>query len=134
MPRPKQIPPRPALTSPAIAAATYVGSADHKADRWWGGLPRAWESPGGGATRPKKEHTTICRKITEEDRREASRWVRAALAAGQIRFFEGDQTYPKHIWYRDEAGQFWFGFAINQIAGTYKGWPISEAEKRAAFD
>ncbi|MFD2237673.1 hypothetical protein [Aureimonas populi] len=88
----------------------------------------------GKARRPKKEHTTICPKVTEQEREEASRWVRVALALGQLRFLEGDKTYPKHIWYRDDNGQFWFGFAINQIAGTYKGWPISEAEKRAAFD
>lgn len=103
-------------------------------ERWWDGLPRAWEVPNGEAKRPKKEHTTICRKVTEQDREEASRWVRAALAAGQLRFREGDQTYPKHIWYMDDNRRFWFGFAVNQIAGTYKGWPISEAEKRAAFD
>jgi len=102
--------------------------------RWWGGLPRAWEGPGGKATRPKREHTNICRKVTEAERDEATSWVRAALAAGQVRFFEGDKTFPKHIWYRDDDGQFWFGFAVNQIAGTYKGWPIEESEKRAAFD
>ncbi|WP_247033711.1 hypothetical protein [Neorhizobium sp. SHOUNA12A] len=51
-----------------------------------------------------------------------------------MRFFEGDKTYPKHIWYKDDLGQFWFGFAINQILGAYKGWPITEAEKSEAFD
>jgi len=60
--------------------------------------------------------------------------VRAALAARQFRYSDGDKTYPKHIWYKDSSGQFWFGFAINQTLGTYKGWPINEAEKRAAFD
>jgi hypothetical protein len=122
------------LTSEEVAAACYVGSAEHKVAQWWGGLPKAWESQYGSASRPRKEHTTICRKVTDADRAEASCWVRAALAAGQLRFFEGDKTYPKHIWYKDATGQFWFGFAVNQIAGTYKGWPISEAEKRATFD
>jgi hypothetical protein len=28
----------------------------------------------------------------------------------------------------------WFGFAVNQIRGTYKGWPITEADKVEAFD
>jgi hypothetical protein len=134
MARPKQIPPRKPLTLHEIEAACYVGSAEHKVQRWWGGLPEARETGEGEAKRPKKEHTTICRRVTNQDREEASRWVRAALAAGQLRFREGDQTYPKHIWYRDSKGQFWFGFAVNQIAGTYKGWPISEADKRAAFD
>ena len=134
MPRPTQIPARDPLTPREVGAACYVGSAEHKVTRWWGGLPKAWQAQDGGVKRPKKQHTTPCRKVTEMDRDEASDWVRAALAAGQLRYFEGDQTYPKHIWYRDTTGQFWFGFAVNQIAGTYKGWPISEAEKRAAFD
>ena len=122
------------MTVREVAAASYIGSAEHKVERWWGGLPKAREGHEGRAKRPKKEHTTICRKVTEKDREEASRWVSVALAAGQLRFLEGDQTYPKHIWYMDNSGQFWFGFAVNHVAGTYKGWPISEAEKRAAFD
>ena len=86
------------------------------------------------ARRPKKQNTTICPRTTEAERDEASAWVRTALKAGQVRFFEGDKTYPKHIWYKDSVGQFWFGYAVNQIAGTYKGWPIDEAEKREKFD
>lgn len=64
----------------------------------------------------------------------ATAWVREALKQGQVRFFEGDKIYPKHIWYRDDEGQYWFGFVINPTAGTYKGWPISEQDKREAFD
>lgn len=134
MPRPKQVPPRDPLRRTEIEAATYVGSGEHKATRWWGGLPEAWIGSDGEARRSKKEHTTICPKVTAEEREEASRWVQIALAAGQLRYFEGDKTYPKHIWYRDDGGQFWFGFAVNQIAGSYKGWPISLEEKREAFD
>lgn len=88
----------------------------------------------GEARRPKREHTTICPKTTPDERETASRWVRSALAAGQTRYSEGDKAYPKHIWYRDDDGSFWFGFAVNQIAGTYKGCPISADEKREAFD
>jgi len=134
MTRPRQIPVRPALTEPEIAAARYVGSPEHKAERWWGGVPQARIGRGGEARRPKKEHTSICPKVTSEDREQASHWVREALRHRQFRFFEGDKLYPKHIWYKDQAGQYWFGFAINQIAGTYKGWPISEAERRENFD
>jgi hypothetical protein len=134
MPRPPQIPDRPSLTDREIKAASYIGSGEHKATRWWGGLPLAKVGPDGTAKRPKKEHTTICPKVTDDDRREVSRWVREALKLGQLRYFEGDKTYPKHIWYKDESGQYWFGFAVNQISGTYKGWPVTEAEKREAFD
>lgn len=134
MPRPQQIPARVPLTPAQIAAAAYEGSAEHKIKRWWGGLPKAWEGRDGKAKRPKKEDTTICRKTSEAERDEATDWVRAALRARQFRYFEGDGLYPKHIWYKDSTGQFWFGFAINQTAGTYKGWPASEAEISAAFD
>ncbi|MDG4883049.1 hypothetical protein [Mesorhizobium sp. WSM4884] len=134
MPRPKQVPTRRPLSEEEIEAASYVGSKEHKVKRWWGGLPGAWEDQSGNASRPKKEHTTVCRKITAEEREEASRWVRTALREGQYRFFDGDKIYPKYIWYRDQLGQHWFGFAVNQVAGTYKGWPISEAEKNETFD
>lgn len=134
MPRPNQIAPRKPLTEEEIKAATYVGSAEHKVQRWWGGYPQAWEKPGVVAKRPKKQHTSICRKVSEADREEASCWVRAALRSGQLRYHEGDKTYPKHIWYKDANGNFWFGFAVNEVLGTYKGWPVSEAEKREKFD
>lgn len=134
MPKPKQMPARAPLTEEQIAGASYVGSPEHKVKRYWGGLPQAWVGPDGQARRPKKQKTNICHRISEEDRMEASAWVRAALRKGQLRYCDGDSTYPKHIWYRDSAGQYWFGFAVNQTAGTYKGWPITEAEKIEAFD
>jgi hypothetical protein len=69
----------------------------------------------------------------EADRVRATNWVRAALRAGQIRFYEADKDFPKHIWYRDETGQLWFGFCINGVLGHYKGWPIDEDERVAVF-
>jgi hypothetical protein len=91
-------------------------------ERWWGGLPEAWEAPARTARRPKRQHTTIGRKVTEQDLQEVSGWVRAALAAGQVRFHEGDQTYPKHIWYRDALGQFWHveTSPINHVRRAYR--------------
>lgn len=134
MARPNQLPTRPEMTKEQIDSATYAGSPEHKVTEWWGGLPQAWEGKKGKANRPKKEKTSICRKVTAEERDEATEWVREALRKDQFRYYEGDKTFPKHLWYQDETGQFWFGFAINQIAGTYKGWPIDEGEKRATFD
>lgn len=134
MPRPKQIPARKALTAAEISTAAYIGSPEHKIEAFWGGLPQAKIGKDGNAKRPRKQNTTICYRITEAERDEATDWVRLALTSRQFRYFEGDKTFPKHIWYEDGAGQFWFGFAVNQIAGTYKGWPISEAEKREKFD
>src|SRR5476649_2846080 len=134
MTRPSQMPQRPALTAAEINAARYVGSPEHKTKRWWGGLPEAFVGNDGVARRPGKQLTTPCPKTTEEQREQASDWVRTALAGGQLRFYEGDGTYPKHLWYKVGDGQHWFGFAVNQLLGTYKGWPIYEEEKRATFD
>ncbi|UXT85139.1 hypothetical protein [Agrobacterium tumefaciens] len=134
MPRPKQLPAREPLSRPDIESARYMGSGEHKIVRWWGGLPLARLDENGQPTRPKKELTTICPKTTTEERDVATGWVQHALRNQQFRYFEGDKTFPKHIWYKEENGQFWFGFAINQILGTYKGWPITEAEKSEAFD
>ena len=134
MPRPKQIPPRTPLTETEIAAASYPGSKEHKAARWWGGLPGARMGADGVASRPKRELTTTCPLLAVADQTRATAWVQEALQRRQYRLYDGDKTYPKHIWRRDESGQFWFGFCINGISGTYKGWPIDEAEKRETFD
>lgn len=134
MPRPRQLPPRPDLSNAEIDAACYVGSAEHKIEAWWGGRPEARLGPDGIARRPKKQHTTICPKTTPAEQALATDWVRSALRRKQFRYYEGDKTYPKHLWFKDGTDQHWFGFAINQILGTYKGWPISEDEKSETFD
>ena len=59
--RPKQLPPRTPLSPEQIEGASYVGSAEHKVERWWGGLPEGYVGPSGKATRPKKQQTTIAR-------------------------------------------------------------------------
>ncbi len=133
MGRPRQTPPRRALTSDEIDAASYAGSGEHKVARWWGGLPKAHIGPDGTASRPGRQDTTVCRLTTEDDRDRATGWVRMALADGQYRFYEGDKIYPKHIWHRDTSGSYWFGFCINGVSGSYKGWPVEEAEKRGVF-
>ena len=130
MGRPRQTPPRPALTEDEIAAAFYVGSGEHKVSRWWGGLPLAHIGPDGTASRPGRQDTTICRLTTEDERKRTTCWIRIALAGRHYRFYDGD---PKHIWHRDDTGSYWFGFCINGIAGAYKGWPVEETEKRAVF-
>ena len=134
MARPRQLPTRPDLSESEIQAACYVGSPEHKTERWWGGLPEAYIGPDGVARRPGKQFTTICPRVTAAERDAATDWVRIALRRKQYRYYEGDKTYPKHLWYEDDAGQFWFGFAVNQILGTYKGWPIAWEEKRETFD
>lgn len=129
---PLQLPVRPRLTAAEIERAQYVGSPEHKAVRWWGGLPGARLGEDGQARRPKKQQTTICPLIEDADREQATCWVRAALRAGQCKFLEADKDFPKHIWYFS-GGQNWIGFCINSVAGHYKGWPVDEEERRAIF-
>lgn len=132
--RPRQVGERTVLTAEAVASASYRGSAEHKAVAWWGGRPFAHIGRGGQASRPKKQHTTICPLNDDRDRLVATAWVQAALAAGQIQYREGDKVYPSRIWYRDAAaGSVWIGYCINGILGEYKGWPISEDERLAIF-
>ncbi len=93
----------------------------------------ARQLPGGRIGRSGKQTATVCPLTSEQDRDQATEWVRSAIRAGQYRFVESDQDFPKKVWYRDEAGQNWFGLCLNPEAGHYKGWPISEEERRAIF-
>ena len=131
--RPAPEPVHVAPNASLIARARYTGSKEHKAERWWDGLPGAFVPPGGEASRPKKQNTSICPLVTSAERDQATGWVRAALAAGQFRFYEGDAEFPKTIWHQAN-GRTWFGFCVNMTAGWYKGWPIDEEERRAKFD
>jgi len=110
----------------------YVGSAEHKLERWWGGLPMGRQLPGGRVGRPGKETTTICPLTKRSDQIKATQWVKAAIRAGQCRFYESDQNFPKKVWYEAE-GQIWMGFVVNPRLGEYKGWPISERYRDEVF-
>lgn len=113
--------------------ARYVGSAEHKIQRWWGGKPAGRQLPGGKVGRMRKRVTTICPLSSAEDRSRATEWVRRAILAGQYKFVEADKRFPKKIWFEAD-GNVWFGFCVNSEAGDYKGWPIDESERRAIFD
>jgi len=132
--RPRQLAPRPSLQQTQIDDATYLGSAEHKSEWWWNGLPLARVGQAGTVTRPKKQRTTICPLVTEADRQKATLWVRAALCAGQYRYLEADKVFPGRVWYhQDDTDQFWIGYCINTIQGQYKGWPVDEDEIIAIF-
>lgn len=119
-----------------IAKARYVGSAEHKTQRWWGGLPGVkTDKNGKPIPRKGKQRTTICDLVTEKERDCATKWVQGALRARQWKVVEGDKVFPKHIWYMDaETGRYWQGFCVNGILGTYKGWPSSKGEIDEVFD
>ncbi|CAK0752586.1 conserved hypothetical protein [uncultured Gammaproteobacteria bacterium] len=112
--------------------ASYVGSTEHKEERWWGGLPGAPYSKNGIPTRPKKQKTTICPLVKEDDRDRATTWVQEAIVKGQYEFTEGDQDFPKHIWHEADE-KYWFGFCTNPAAGQYKGWPVEKDEYNAYY-
>jgi hypothetical protein len=137
MKRPSQQPARkplsPAERKALAARVEYLGSKEHKAKRWWGGLPGIRYGRDGRPAREKREKTTICDLVSEQDRERATAWLRAAIECGQFGFLEGDQDFPKHVWYQAEC-RGWFGFCINRTAGHYKGWPMEEDERRAFFD
>lgn len=124
--RPGQIPPRAPLTPEQIHSARYVGSPEHKADRWWGGLPAGRVGRDGLLHRPRKQRTTICPLTSEAERDEATGWVQQALASGQFEFQEGDKVYPFRLWYRSADGRRWQAYRVNDILGEYKGWPDEE--------
>ena len=135
--RPRPVPERPALSDSQRRAladrARYVGSAEHKDMRWWGGLPEARQLRGGRVGRHGKQTTTVCPLTSPEDRNRATGWLRSAIRAGQYRFVETDQDFPKKVWCH-ESGQAWFGLCVNTKSGEYQGWPIDEGERRAVFD
>ncbi|HUZ12904.1 MAG TPA: hypothetical protein VMU93_08660 [Caulobacteraceae bacterium] len=111
-----------------------MGSDEHKVRRWWGGLPSAYVDAAGVARRPGRQRTTICPLVSELDRQKATLWLRSALGAGQVRYFEADKDFPARVWYREpETGQLWMGYCINNVQGHYKGWPIDEEDRVAVF-
>lgn len=132
--KPAQLPRRAPLTKAQIEAAKYVGSPEHKVQRYWGGLPEAWEDAGGVARRQGKLLTTICRLITEAERDQATGWVGEALRSQQFLYREADKDFPWLIWYRERNGILWMGQCVNSVAGHYKGWPITEEQRCEVFD
>ena len=128
MKRPEQPYSPPLLSESQIAAASYEGAPDHKAKRWWGGLPGARPGPGGSYSRPGKQRTTICPLVTKAEREQATLWVQEALRTGNFKRVQGDRVFPRYLWLEDGTGNCWMGRLINSEQGTYKGWPIERGE------
>ena len=105
--RPKQIWQPPELSESEredlAARAKYVGSSEHKASRSWVGLPASKQKKGGKVGRPGKQTTTICPLVSDEGRQLATDWIRSAIRAGQYKFCQGDQDFPKKVWYEAEG-------------------------------
>ena len=100
----------------------YVGSCEHKMKKSWLGLPKA------GSRRCK---TTICELVKDKDKCKA--WVRSAMRLERYKFVRWDKGFPKYMWYESDD-QVWCGRCTNSVSGDYKGWAISEEERREIFD
>lgn len=131
---------RPPSRRPAIPAdleelsqrCEYVGSQVHKDKRSWLGLPRPHRSA------DPEETATVCPLVSEDDRNTATQWCRIAIRNKQFDPVDWQNGFPRHIWHKDESGQYWKGFLTNSGAGDkpvaqYKGWPISEEGKNEIF-
>lgn len=105
--------------------AVYLGSGEHKIQRWWGGLPEA-------GNRAKWQTTTICPLTTEVERIRATDWVRSAIVSGHCLFSQEDKNFPKWIWHEAD-GRIWMGYLVNDGLGQYKGWPIDKDERDEIF-
>lgn len=108
----------------------YVGSEEHKDQRWWQGMPWPRNHP--------RDVATICSLVTERDRDQATEWIREAIKNGQFGRKDWRNGFPRRVWHRDRHGQYWYGMLTNQGAGPnprgqYKGWPIGEDEKVEIF-
>ena len=126
--------PRPQRTHDELRAlasrARYEGSAEHKVERWWGGLPEGRQMPGGGTGRPWKQSTSICPLVDLAGKRRATRMLRKAIVNGQFEFLERDRDFPSRVWYEDGEGTLWSGSCFNGESGEYKGWPLTPSEKQ----
>jgi hypothetical protein len=131
--RPKSRRPEiPADLTELAERCTYEGSLEHKDRRSWLGTPKPRRSKDPALM------ATICPLVSNKDRERATAWVQAAIRAGNFDRTDWQGGFSRHIWYRDEAGKYWYGFLTNSGAGEkpaarYKGWPISEEEWREIF-
>lgn len=120
------------------ARCEYRGSVEHKDRRSWLGPPQPRRRKGKIDKDDHRQNATICPLAEDADRVRATRWLREAIRAGQFLATDWDGDFPRRVWYCDVRDRYWFGRLINRGAGSsprglYKGWPISEQEKREVF-
>lgn len=95
------------------ARASYEGSAEHK----------DYHSP-AGPPRLRSDASPCPRDLHDQD--ELTRWLRTAIAAGQIGApWEGD--FPRYVWSR-QGNRVFEARLSNRSQGTYKGYPLRPDE------
>ena len=103
-----------------IAAVRYVGSQEHK----------SYPSSAGPAVL-RSDATPCDHEIGSVEDFEA--WLRAGIESGRTGApWEGDPGYPRYVWF-DEAGVCYEGRLVNRGLGQYKGYPLTQAERRSLY-
>jgi hypothetical protein len=113
----------------------YEGSVEHKNQKSWLGLPHHRR---GHDSEDHRQTATLCPLTSDDQRHIATTWVRFAVENSQFSKDEWRGDFPRYLWYKDHAGQYWYAILTNQGAGEagrakYKGWPITTEEWRAHF-
>jgi hypothetical protein len=111
----------PAVVGPDVnlkelaSRVRYVGSAEHKRYPSFAGPPQ-----------PRADASKCDPSIT--DANVVTTWLRDAVEAGRIgEPWEGD--FPRYVW-AEVDGMHYEGRLVNREQGTYKGYPLSEEERR----
>lgn len=97
------------------AAATYVGSPEHKAT----------PSFAGAMPRPRPD-ASLCDAALANQKVLIDEWLAQAIRRGQFSsFVEG--KYPRYIWHRVEHTMY-EARLVNREQGSYKGYPLQPDE------
>ena len=80
----------------------------------------ARQLPGGQIGRRGQQTTTVCPMTADEDRTLATAWLQSAIEAGQYRFEEADQDFPKKVWF-EARGRIWCGYCVNPVSRRLQG-------------
>ena len=96
----------------AAAQATYVGSPEHKSAPSFAGPPKLRSDASRCPTHLK-------------DADEITRWLAAAIQRGQVNEDPGEEGFPKYVW-AYELDTWFEGRLVNEVQGTYKGYPLSD--------
>ncbi len=93
------------------AAASYVGSVEHKDTPSFAGVP----------PRPRPD-ATLCDRALAKRCDEITHWLQIAIEKGAIGGpWEGE--FPRYAWYKDGATVY-EARLVNRMAGTYKGYGL----------
>ncbi|MDF1489426.1 hypothetical protein [Tessaracoccus caeni] len=114
-PRPQALAVAPSSEDLAAWAATvrYVGSPEHKTYPSFAGRPKL-RSDATPCPTEYKDADMICG------------WLRNAILQGNVSAFRDQECFPRYVWAKLD-GTWFEARLVNATAGTYKGYPVTEA-------